>query len=56
MDGVVIHDGVDTVSPGLISAGLIRKGWALDKLLPNLGKGHHIYLHQEGKKIVAEPM
>ena len=55
-DSIVILSGVDTVSPGLISAGLIRKGWDLNKLLPNLGKRHHIHLHSEGKRIIAKPL
>lgn len=53
---IFIMPGVDTVSPGLLSAGLIRKGWDLNKLLNNLGKAHHLRLYSEGNKIVVYPM
>lgn len=53
---IVIMPGVDTVSPGLLSAGLIRKGWELNKLLNNLGKAHRLHLYSEGNKIVVRPL
>ncbi len=51
---VVIMPGVDTVSPGLLGGGLIRKGWELNKLLDLLGEGHHLHLYSEGKKIIVQ--